>query len=542
MNLKLLRDYLTLMLILLLASVLRLWQLGNVPISFSDDEIRLIYSGYSISQTGNDVYGNFLPLVFRTETASTFGQVPIYLEAIFFYFLPANNFVARLPFAISGILSVPFIYFIVKKAINNKKIAITSAFVLSVNVWNIQMTRFAIETDIALLSYLMGILIFLYSGKKIKLFLLSMLFMFLSFYTYAAYKVTLIPLIFILLWFRFKELTRKHFFIAIATIIFAFGSFWYLAITQDAASYAGVNGSAFFFQDKITTSKSVELERRASNEPNFIEMLYHNKFTYWGRVFATNYLTAFSPQYLFLNQEASGIYSIWGRGEFYIFELILALLGVFYLFVKNKKAFYFVLMLLLISPLPSAVGINTPTWSSRSSFMIPWMCILIGAGLYSLILYPKRSLYKYMILVVLGLFYLYAITGYISQYYFDWSSTNAKYFSESTKHLVSIINQYKSEGKDVIVVGAEDNILLHYAFYNKVNPRLIQAKITKMPLKLDNFTFLKGCLISSKNPFDMISKNQVYITDVYRCNYEATPSAVINNYDNTELLWTIYEK
>jgi 4-amino-4-deoxy-L-arabinose transferase-like glycosyltransferase len=146
-------------LVIILASVLRLWQLGNVPISMSDDEIRLVYTGYSIAHTARDAFGNFLPLVFHMDGASTYGQVPIYLTSLFFLILPLNMFVARLPFALSGILSVVVLYLILNKIFNNSKIALFSAFALSVSVWDLQLTRFAIEIDIAVLMYLVGFLL-----------------------------------------------------------------------------------------------------------------------------------------------------------------------------------------------------------------------------------------------------------------------------------------------------------------------------------------------------------------------------------------------
>lgn len=538
---KFLLGLLPLILIILLASVLRLWLLGSVPISFSDDEIREVYSAYSIAHSGKDVFGNFLPLVFKMDGANTFGQVPIYISSVFFFFLPLNPLAARLPFALSGIFSVLFIYFIVKKIFDNNKIALLSAFVLSVCVWDLQLTRFAIETDIAMLMYLIGVCLFVYSDKKMKLFLLSMLFFFLGFYSYAAFKITLIPIMGILAWYRFRSLTKKHFFIILTTVVLAFGSFWYLSVTQNAASYSAVNGNFFFFQDKQTTSQTVELERRASNEPSFIKSLYHNKFTYWGRTFLTNYLTIFSPQYLFLNQEASGIYSIWGRGEFYVFELPLFLIGAFYLFLKKRKGFYLALALLLVSPLPSALGIGSPTWTSRSGFTLFWLCIFIGAGIYYLISMPKKTYYKYLSLSIILLFYGYSLTGYLSQYYFDWSRVNARYFSKSTKDLVEKINSYQSQGKHVIVSGATGNTFLHLAFYNKIDPSIVQKIYNNKPIIFKNVVLMENCWVNTGSPYDNIRAGNVYISKV-SCEYKATPSAQIKEHAGSETVWNIYEK
>lgn len=526
------KEFILLVLIIILASALRLWMLGQVPISMSDDEIREISASYSIAHTGKDVYGNFLPVVFNQDGFNTYGLVPIYARSLFFLFLDLNSFTGRLPYALSSIFSVILLYLIVKKLFNGK-IALISSFALSISVWQLQLSRIAIETNISLFLYLLGIFIFLYSKNKTKLIVLSMTILFLAFYSYSAFKIFFLPLMFVLIWYKFKELTKKHILIIIATIIFAFVSFGFLSITQNASKYSSNVGAPFFFLDKSQTALSVELERRASNEPQIIKAVYHNKFTYWSRIFATNYLTAFSPQYLFLNQEASGIYSIWGRGEMYIFELPFFIIGFLFLFLKKRREFYLVLLFLLISPLPSALGIGTPTWTSRSGFMVFWLYTFVGAGIYYLLTFKKQN-YRYLAFILIILFYLYAVVGYVFQYYSDWSRSNAKYFSKSTQDLIYVLNNYKSKGKKVIVAGTGGNTFLHYAFYNKLDPKLVQANMSKNSIKFDNFTFQKDCLLK-------IPDNLVYIAPA-GCKYEATPSSKIKTFDTNEAVWNIYEK
>lgn len=531
---KTLRNYLPLILIIFLASALRLWQLGNVPMSMTDDEIRLVYSGFSIAHSGKDAFGNFLPLVFHMDGASTYGQVPIYLTSLFFFFLPLNPFTARLPFALSGVLSVVLIYFIIKKILASEKIALASAFALSVSVWSLQLTRFAIEIDIAVVLYLAGILVFLYSKKNLKLLLASMILFFLAFYTYAATKIIFIPIIVTLVWYKLKDLAKRDIIIIVVTAILAFGSFAYLSIAQGGSNYSSAGGAPFFFQDKAKTALSVELERRASNEPNMIKSLFHNKFTYWGRIFTSNYLTAFSPQYLFLDQEASGIYSTWGRGEMYIFELVFVVLGVFYLFSKKRKEFYLLLLLLLVAPLPSALGVGQATWTSRSGFMVFGLYAFTGAGIYSLLTFFKAKRYQFLMMLIIIALYIYGVGGYLFQYYYDWSQSNAKYFSKSSKDLIYKIDDYKKQGKNVIVSGATVNTFMHYAFYNKVEPQLIQKNINKSPILFDNFVFQRGC-------FKEVPSNSIYIASV-ACKYNIIPSAVIKEFNSSETVWNIYEK
>src|SRR3989344_1501138 len=52
--------------IILIAFVLRFWQLGNVPPSPDWDEVSLGYNALSIMQTGKDEYGQSLPVILRS--------------------------------------------------------------------------------------------------------------------------------------------------------------------------------------------------------------------------------------------------------------------------------------------------------------------------------------------------------------------------------------------------------------------------------------------------------------------------------------------
>lgn len=539
--LKFKKEFILFLIVIILASFLRLYNLGNVPIGMTDDEIRETYTAYSIAHTGKDVFGNFLPVVFKIDQASTWSPVLVYIKTPFSLLLPLNSFTARFPYALASIFSIILFYFIIKKLFNNR-IAIISAFVLSVSVWQIQLARIVIEADISLTLYLLGIFIYLYSKNKTKLIVLSMVVFFLAFFGYSAFKIFFLPLMLILVWYKFKELSKKHLLIILAAVLLTVGSYGFLAITQNAASYTGSGGSALFFQDKQKTSLSVELERRASNEPPIIKTLYHNKFTYWGRVFATNYLTAFSPQYLFLDQESNGIFSIWGRGELYIFELPLIAIGIAYLFLKKRKEFYLILMLLLISPLPSALGVGTPTWTSRSAFMVFWLYVFVGAGIYYLIIGFKKLKFRYLILAIILTLYTYSVTGYLMQYYYDWSRINSKYFASTTKELVYTTNKYVKEGKKVIISGARPVEFLQFAFYNKIDPKIVQSKINQFPIEFDNVTLMQGCSISpDKDPYEFIPSGTVYISNVL-CNYKVQPVSKITTYQNEEVMWNIYLK
>src|SRR3989344_4924231 len=91
--------------IFLVASILRLWKISEVPVSLFGDELDVGYQAYSILKTGRDYYGNFMPIHFHSLAE---WRTPLYLYssvptiAIF----GVSAYGVRLPAAIFGVAGV----------------------------------------------------------------------------------------------------------------------------------------------------------------------------------------------------------------------------------------------------------------------------------------------------------------------------------------------------------------------------------------------------------------------------------------------------
>src|SRR3989344_4866828 len=103
-----------LVVILVIASLLRLYMLDRVPVSLFGDELDVGYQAYSILKTGKDYSGNFLPMHFESLAE---WRTPVYLYSVvpsvaIFGISPLG---VRLPAAIFGILGVWAFYLLVKE-------------------------------------------------------------------------------------------------------------------------------------------------------------------------------------------------------------------------------------------------------------------------------------------------------------------------------------------------------------------------------------------------------------------------------------------
>ncbi len=538
------KHVLPLITLFLLASILRLWQLGNIPVSMSDDEIRLSYNAYSISQTGKDINSNKLPLAFVVDSYA-FNPIPIYVTSLSVKILGLSQMNARLPFAITGIMTVLLFYGICYQLFKKRSIALFSSLVLVFSPWHLQISRFAYEGEFALFFFALGIFLFL-TIKKNTIFqtvciMLPFLF---AFYSYSGTKLLLIPVLLLLWWYKREFLTRKQIVTIILSIFVIFLSFFILTKTQHASSYGS---QLFFFQNtSAKVAEAVELERRASLAPHILQTIYHNKLTYLSRIFTEHYAYALSPQFLFLDQEGSGIFSIWSRGELYYIEIPLFVLGFLYLFHKKRKEFVFLLVFLLIAPLPSGLGPDPFTYAIRSSLLLIPLMIFVGSGIYAISYYTSKKLVRNGLYALVIFTYVYFIAGYLTQYYYEWSLYGAKYYSKSTKDVVLLAQEKSKENKKVIVANADNMTLLQFAFYTKLSPRALQSirqRKVAFPVTIGAVTFQQWCLViphTMDGVWKLPQKNTVFIERA-DCNVGLAPTTVIKTLDGQLIEWKVYE-
>lgn len=270
-----------LLVIVLVSVFLRVFMLSQTPNGFFSDEASSGYDAYSILSTGNDRYGNFLPLLFRSLND--------YIPPIFNYSLvPSillfglNEFGVRIMAAFFGVLTVVFTYFLTKRIFNEKTALFASLF-LAISPWHIQFSRYGGPAITLPLFFIIGFY-FLYRGLNERGYLiLSAIFFGLCFYTYATAKL-FVPLFLIgfLIIYRAKILKKKRE-VLIGLILFL--------IIAAPMVYLSFFGEA---QKRFNEVSIFSEYKKSVNEPLTIkEVAFHLKS------FFKNYYQYFSLNYLF---------------------------------------------------------------------------------------------------------------------------------------------------------------------------------------------------------------------------------------------------
>lgn len=528
--------------ILIIASLLRFINIGQVPFGLSNDESSYIYSAYSVWKTGMGIDGTFLPVSFNTDSSNS--PVPIYLSAPFVGILGISPEVGRLPFILLGIGSIYILYLLAKELFDNETIALSAAAVLSISPWHLHVTRTAYDSVFAMFFFLLGTYLFVRGIRKGTV-LWSLLPFFLAFYSYHATKFVflfLLPVLIILFYSKLKQ-RKKEMLLFIGGYLAIIISF---VIIMSVAGVTRQDETLLSYKDpKAVSTVNYELDKNQA--PLVVSKLFNNKPLYFFRVIRENYLEVFSTNFLFLYGDTSSSAKTLGvlsRGVMYLIELPLLLLGFYYLFRHGVKVGRNVVIAgILIAPLASTF-VSGKSYILRDLFLTPFLAIVVGCGIYAGMVLMKRypsGLKKGLTIVFIGLYSVFVLS-YLYQYHFRYSVYGAEAWFRSDREVVELVVQ-KSKTSDHVYIYAPGKIMLaQYGIFGKIEPKEIQHAWSASNSSIGNVTFLGSCLDLLKLP--KLTKNEkiTYILPVENCSQNISPMYTISDYSEpTRALWHAYE-
>lgn len=459
------KSYFLLLIILILATILRVYQLDKVPVELFGDELDVGYQAYSILKTGEDLYGQKLPIFFHSLSEY---RAPLFLYSVVptVWLFGLNEWGVRLPAAFWGLLGVLGI-FLLAKYLFNEKIALISALILSISPWHIHYSRAAFEVTMLLAFLIFGSLLFLKGFKNSGLLILSAILFALTPYIYSTATLFMPFWLILLGWWKRDELLKNALQIVVAVVVFL------LVLIPYGINWISGTAGARFNLISIFNEQSVKdqvlLAQQTEKLPLNFEKVFHNKSLAYFQVFTLNYLRAFSPEFLFLMGDPNFRQSIHEMGELYFYELVPLLLGIWLLLHKKEKEKWIVFGWLLISPIPAALTFDGGFHATRNFLMLVPLTILIGLGINELIvLITKKSLKKYLTLglIILGVVnFTFFLHRYFSHYPNEsWRAWNFG-FKEPMQYLANA-SQYSK----TYINNSYEPSLLRFLFWTKYDP------------------------------------------------------------------------
>lgn len=471
-----------LFLILILSSFLRLFRVGEVPLSPDWDEVALGYNAYSIMQTGRDEYGKFLPVVLRSfddYKPALYTYLSIPSIAIF----GLNVEAVRLPSIIFGIITVFATFFLMEQFFKRNDIALISSFLLAISPWHIQFSRIAFETNVAVAFNILGVLFFLYGLKKPWLIFLSSIIFALSIYIYQGEKV-FIPLLILLLVFIYRKtffsLPKKYIFISlILMFLISFPMINYLVINKDSLERAkGVS----VFTEQIKHSQAQKfLDDKNNND--LLGILLDNRRVIYGKRVLEGYLSHFDLNWLFIRGDLGRHHAPF-MGLLYFVELPFLLIGIYLLlfgqFDKKTKALIF--GWLIITPVAASLTSGVPH-AVRTLNFLPIFQIFTAIGLVwgisqiSNLKFPILNLpIKYPIFVFIFSLSIFNFVYYLNQYFVQYNYFNAHDWQYGYAKIIPAFQKIEDKYKKVVISNQPpmDQSYMFFLFYLKYDPTIYQ--------------------------------------------------------------------
>ncbi|NCN87366.1 MAG: hypothetical protein GW941_00555 [Candidatus Pacebacteria bacterium] len=460
-------------LILLIATFLRVYKLGDVPHGMTWDEAAIGYNGYAVITTRRDEWITRLPVSFRS-----FGDYKapfaIYLSGIFTYLLGLELWVLRLPFVIFGIAAILGIILLTRelgKKFNFTKnqnfwLPLVSGMLLTLSPWHLHFSRTGFESGIALSITIWAAYFLIRSFNEKKFSFLSLLFsailFVLSLYTYHSSKIVSPLLVLMILFWNKKELKAKFTSLAVS------------GIAAVGLAYPLIKDSLF----------GKGLERAGT----LIFMQTDSPLEALG-IFFRQFFAHLNPTFLVLGQSTSFRHGDGKWGVLLPVTFFLVICGILFIFKRMKErkslsGYFFSLIWITFAILPAALGFELVPHSNRALLALPGFIILAILGLRDFSDWvintkinkeiPGSHGEKNMVWVTVigmmiflqGLFFV----KYLNNYYTDFAAKSSEDFVDGYLEAFNYVKELEKDTNKIVFTSEYGQPYIFALFARKTNP------------------------------------------------------------------------
>lgn len=577
-----------LVIILLMASVTRLLQLGNYPPSPYWEEVALGYDAYSLLKTGQDHHGNPWPIVafesFGDWKPSFYFYVAVPSIAIFGLSVDA----VRLPAAVAGIGSViligllPILLYRSKLFESFSKLSIDLvknlglwlALLMAIEPWAVIFSRAAWEANFATFLLLLGVTLWLWSfsatfKKSILLLVCSATAFGIAMYTYHSARL-IAPLLLLYLeswrWISafqkskskivWKLLITHSILVIVLLLLIASPMILSLSNPEVSGRFATEN----IFTDISIIEESNRLKEIDDN--SILSRLFFHRYLLFARKIVINYTTYFNIDFLFNTGEENMRHSTGFTGMLFWSELFFLSVGFLALIRRHRALLVFLMGWLLIALLPATLTTVNPH-ALRTLPSLPIWILVAGLGVLTTQNWLKRQINQLQALctslkkiaqslITLALVGLFLIQFGIFAHYYIMIYPKlyaAAWWQYGYEQLFQQLNQIliKSEYRDLpIFISRERGRPAMYDwFYSKTNPRLVQSaeatakKDQSEFLEFNNKKYIRG--LGEVNQFPAIIAVSLEEWEGYKVNFgnESRLLGEVTGLDG-KTVWYIY--
>jgi len=453
--------------VLLLAAILRFWQLGNVPPHLSPDEAALGYNAFSILNTGHDEHHQLFPIIFKS-----FGDFKpglyVYLTIPAILLFNLTEFAVRFPSALSGVIAVYLVYKITKRLeFKTSGLEIVASLMLAISPWHIQFSRGAWEANVAITLTLAGIFYFFKSLQKQKYLILSTVFFALTLITYQGAKLSTAIVVLLLVVLYWRDIIKFK----LKNITYSLIAGGIISIPVVLSFFSGQTGRlgvfSVFSYPRSDDYLQHFLDETGVNKNSLIYYLFYNEPLNFLRGIMGRYFNHFSGRFLFFEGDwQNPMFSAPYHGMLTLADIPLFVSGVAVAF-KNlfKKNNVFIFGWLLLSPLPAVLSRDQVQAVRALNMAVP-LSILLAFG--TIWIWNKLN-FKILKLALIAL-YLVSYIYYLDAYFVHFPKSRSNDWGYGYKQIVQAIQPYYNDYDRIKIQQSFAQPYIYFLFFDKVSP------------------------------------------------------------------------
>ncbi len=383
------KNHFILFLILLLGTVIRVFQLGQIPAILNRDEAALAYNSYLLSETGKDEWGKHWPLTLESFGDYKLPGYPVLLIPFLAVF-SWSDVAVKMPSVLAGLGLIWSVYLLGKRFRFSSTQRLLAALLIAIQPVFIFYSRIAFEANVALFFFTTALWLLLrpHEAKTTlwKTDLLGCALMLVAVLTYNT-PLLLLPFIIGLLIFYRNIKQPQQWFLPATLLTLLTGGMLYalLSITQQKSSIT-------IFSDETTWMNWIQYRSQLSG---WLQPILGNRYLYDLGVVLKNFLNSFSFHFLVKSGGTHPWHSLPNRGHLLGLVYLMGLIGIFVLIGRiirelrhqkkwsqwwqQVKSDLSLLYLLVIGLAPAAVTVDAPH-ATRSLFFFVCFSLVAVKG------------------------------------------------------------------------------------------------------------------------------------------------------------------
>lgn len=386
--------------------------LSKVPVHLNQDELGFALNAYSVSHTGFDENGRFLPLYFWHLGQMWATPVMTYLAALVLKFLPLSEVSVRLTSVLVGVIDIVLLWMLSRRYFKSIAWAYLSAILLIITPAHLIHSRLLLD-NLYPVPFVLGWLLCIQLAlekHKVKYLFLAVFILGVGVHSYHAAKITM----------------PFYFLTTLVIVFFNFKNKLYLLPGLFAAFLAPIIPLFLWLRsypdtifDQVRYTKIYD--PRLSLGGGLLTLISPESLVKRVEVF----ISYFNPDLLFLRGDNSLIHSTHLSGVFLVPFIIFIPLGIYQLFKKTSTFNKLIIFGFLTFPLAGAIA-GDHNRISRNLVILPFAILIATVGT-QFMWNKKKQAWKIICLILIFLsliqfifFYYDYLKNYLTRSYVEF--------------------------------------------------------------------------------------------------------------------------